>query len=126
MRLPFAVNRALRNPRYRLVRRPSPRSKIRSVTRCLALIAITQQVSCSGGGGGSTSSKADPAPALTVSVTPSSAQIPAGGTVQFIATVQNATNLAVNWQVNGLTGGNSTLGTIMLSGAGTATYMAPA
>jgi hypothetical protein len=120
--------RTLRIRRYRLISRASPRSKVRSMARWLALMAITQQVACSGGGGGGgpTNNNVDPAPALTVSVTPSSAQISAGGTVQFIATVQNATNLAVNWQVNGLTGGNSSVGTITPSGPGTAAYMAPA
>ncbi len=93
----------------------------------MALIAITQQLSCSGGGGGgSTSSNADPSPAVTVSVSPSSSQISAGGSVQFVAAVQNASNPAVNWQVNGLAGGNSAVGTITPSGAGTASYMAPA
>ena len=118
----------LRNRRYRLVRRPSPRSKIRAIARWLALIAITQQVSCSGGGGAGAPSNGGsdiPTP-VTVSISPSSAQIAAGASVDFIATVQNAANLAVSWQVNGLPGGNSTGGTITPSGAGTATYMAPA
>jgi hypothetical protein len=121
-------DRTLRKRRYPLIRVASPRSKVRNVARWLALIAIAQQVSCSGGGGGGgpTNNNVDPAPTLTVSVTPQSAQISAGGTVQFIATVQNATNLAVNWQVNGLAGGNSSVGTITPSGPGTAAYMAPA
>src|SRR5260370_114358 len=119
-------SRVPRNRRYGL-RRASPRSKIRAMARWMALIAITQQLSCSGGGGGgSTSSNADPSPAVTVSVSPSSSQIPAGGSVQFVAAVQNASNPAVNWQVNGLAGGNSAVGTITPSGAGTASYMAPA
>jgi hypothetical protein len=118
----------LRNRRYRLVRRPSPRSKMRAMARWLALIAITQQVSCSGGGGAGAPSNggSDTPTPVTVSISPSSAQIAAGASVDFIATVQNAANLAVSWQVNGLPGGNSTLGTMTPSGAGTATYMAPA
>jgi hypothetical protein len=117
-----------RNRRYRLVRRASPRSKIRAMARWLALIAITQQVSCSGGSGAGAPSNGGPdAPTpVTVSISPSSAQIAAGASVDFIATVQNATNLGVNWQVNGLAGGNSSVGTIAPSGAGTATYTAPA
>jgi hypothetical protein len=120
--------RMLRNRRYRLVRRPSPRSKIRAMARWLALIAITQQVSCSGGGGAGAPSNggSDTPTPVTISISPSSAQIAAGASVDFIATVQNAANLAVSWQVNGLAGGNSTVGTIVPSGAGTATYMAPA
>ena len=117
----------LRNRLYRLVRRPSQRSKIRAMARWLALIAITQQVSCSGGGGArAPSNTPDPSTAVTVSISPSSTQIAAGASVPFIATVQNATNLAVSWQVNGIPGGNSFVGTITASGAGTATYMAPA
>src|SRR5690242_8516958 len=117
----------LRKERYPLIHRRSCRSKIRAMARWLALVAISQQVSCSGGGGGgSPNSNVDPVPTVTVSVSPSSAEISAGGSIQFIATVQNAANLAVNWQVNGLAGGNSTVGTITSAGAGTATYMAPA
>src|ERR1700747_3154324 len=104
------ASRVPRNRRYGLVRRASALSKIRAMDRWLALIAITQQVSCSGGGG-STNSNTDPSPVITVSVSPGSSQISPGGNVQFVATVQNASNTAVNWQVNGLAGGNSSVGT---------------
>jgi hypothetical protein len=40
--------------------------------------------------------------------------------------VQNTSNPAVNWQVNGIAGGNSSVGTITASGAATASYTAPA
>lgn len=109
-----------------LVRRPSPRSKLRATARWLALIAITQQISCGGGGGTSTNSAFDPLPAAAVSISPQSAQISAGASVTFAATVQNATNPAVIWQVNGIPGGNSSVGTIVPSGAATASYIAPA
>src|SRR5439155_16038186 len=46
----------------------------------------------------------------------------AGGTQQFTATVRNTSNTAVTWQVNGVTGGNATVGTISSSGL----YTAPA
>ena len=98
------------------------------MARWLALIAITQQVSCSGGKGSGAPPNGHsdvPAP-VSVSISPATAQIVAGASVQFIATVQNVANLAVNWQVNGLSGGNSSVGTITPSGAGSATYMAPA
>ena len=42
-------------------------------------------------------------------------------TRQFTATVQNTTNTAVIWKVNGIAGGNSTVGTISTSGV----YKAP-
>jgi trimeric autotransporter adhesin len=60
----------------------------------------------------------------TVSVTsiPSSATLPTGGSQQFAATVTGATDTSVTWQVNGVTGGNSTVGTISALGS----YQAPA
>ena len=42
-------------------------------------------------------------------------------TQQFTATVQNTSNKSVTWKVNGVTGGNSTVGTISASGS----YRAP-
>jgi uncharacterized protein YjdB len=110
---------------YPLVRRRSPRSKLRATARWLALIAITQQISC-GGGGTPTNSNVDLPPVVTVSISPPSAQISAGTSVQFTATVQNASNPAVSWQLNGLPGGNSSVGTVTPSGAATASYTAPA
>jgi hypothetical protein len=40
---------------------------------------------------------------------------------QFTATVQNTANTSVTWKVNGIVGGNSTVGTISASGV----YRAP-
>ncbi len=42
-------------------------------------------------------------------------------TKQFTATVTNTSNTSVTWKVNGVTGGNSTFGTISTSGL----YKAP-
>ena len=126
MRAHSSSVRALATPlSYPLVRRPSPRSKLRATARWLALIAITQQISCAGGGGTSSNSNVDPSPAVTVSISPASAQITAGATVQLLVIVQNASNPAVNWQVNGIPGGNSSVGTITPAGADTASYTAP-
>jgi len=58
---------------------------------------------------------------VSVTVSPSSATVRVRKTKAFTATVQNATNNAVTWQVNGITGGNSTVGTISASG----NYKAP-
>jgi hypothetical protein len=44
-----------------------------------------------------------------------------GRTRAFTATVQNSTDQAVIWEVNGIVGGNSTIGTISSLG----TYLAP-
>lgn len=58
-----------------------------------------------------------------VSISPGSATVVAGsGTQSFAATVTNAANTSVNWQVNGIAGGNATLGTISAAGL----YTAPA
>lgn len=59
----------------------------------------------------------------TVSVIsiPSSATLPAGGSQQFAATVTGASNTSVTWEVNGVIGGNSTVGTISRLGS----YLAP-
>jgi len=58
--------------------------------------------------------------AITVSVTPSSATVRLRRTLQFSASVQGTTNQAVTWMVNGVTGGNSTVGTINSVGLYTA------
>ena len=94
------------------------------MARWLALIAITQQVAC--GGKTTTAPIADPAPVASVTISPSSAPLSVGGNVQFVVTVQNASNPAVTWEVNGIPGGNSTVGTITPAGAATASYLAPA
>jgi hypothetical protein len=61
------------------------------------------------------------APAVTISISPTSATIRVRQTRQFTATVQNATNTARTWKVNGIVGGNSTVGTISTTGV----YKAP-
>jgi len=63
-----------------------------------------------------------PPPPVSVSVAPTTASLQTGGSQAFTTTVANTTNTAVTWQVNGVVGGNSTVGTISSSGA----YTAPA
>jgi hypothetical protein len=65
---------------------------------------------------------------LQVSVAPTSASVPAGGAQTFIAMVSGAGTLptTVTWSVNGVTGGNSTIGTIVGSSNNSAIYTAPA
>jgi serine protease len=63
------------------------------------------------------------APAVLLAVCPGSGSVPAGtGTQAFTATVANSTDDAVTWEVNGVAGGNSTVGTINSTGV----YTAPA
>ena len=62
---------------------------------------------------------------VSVTISPASATVAAGGTQQFTATVENTSNTAVTWQVNGVTGGNATVGTISSSGLYTAPGAVP-
>jgi hypothetical protein len=60
--------------------------------------------------------------ATTVTVSPIAASIQVGATQQFTATVTNGTSQSVTWSVNGVAGGNSTVGLVTSSGL----YTAPA
>ncbi len=63
---------------------------------------------------------------VTVSTVPASASVQSGiGTQAFTATVRNTIDLAVIWQVNNVTGGNATVGTISTSGLYTAPTSVP-
>ena len=59
---------------------------------------------------------------VAIAISPTQAQMYLGGTQQFSATVAGAINNAVNWEVNGIAGGNSAVGTISSTGF----YAAPA
>jgi hypothetical protein len=59
---------------------------------------------------------------VTVTVAPASSSIRIKRTRQFTASVQGTGNQSVTWKVNGVAGGNATLGTISQAGL----YMAPA
>ncbi|MGO8734065.1 MAG: beta strand repeat-containing protein [Terriglobia bacterium] len=63
-------------------------------------------------------------PSLTVA--PSTAQLPVNGQQQFTAKVTGTSKTAVNWSVNGVAGGNATVGTISAAGLYTAPATAPA
>ena len=60
-----------------------------------------------------------------VTVAPTSIATPVGTTVQFGATVTGPANTAVTWSVNGVAGGNSTVGQISSSGLYTAPSALP-
>ncbi len=57
---------------------------------------------------------------------PTTVSVNASHTYQFVATVANTANTAVTWQVNSVTGGNSTNGTIASTGLYTAPASVPA
>jgi uncharacterized protein YjdB len=63
--------------------------------------------------------------AVAVSVSPPSASVQTGATQQFTATVTGSANTAVTWQVNNVTGGNATVGTITSAGLYTAPNAVP-
>jgi hypothetical protein len=71
-----------------------------------------------GGSGGTTTT-------VAVSVSPSSASLVVSQSLVFQATVTGSTNTAVTWQVNGVAGGNSTVGTITAGGSYTAPAQVP-
>lgn len=59
---------------------------------------------------------------IAVSVSPAATSVVVSQTIPFKATVTGTTNMAVNWEVAGVAGGNSTVGVIDASG----NYTAPA
>jgi hypothetical protein len=62
---------------------------------------------------------------IIVTVFPSATSVVLGQTVPFNATVTGTTNTAVTWEVAGLAGGNSTVGTITTGGLYTAPSVVP-
>jgi len=59
---------------------------------------------------------------VVVKISPASASAVLGATVNFQASVTGATNTAVTWSVNGVSGGNAQSGTVSATGQ----YLAPA
>ena len=90
-------------------------------TALLIAIAVAM-TGCSSGGSSSSSGTSGGSlpPSVTVSVSPASANVLLGNTQQFNATVTGSSNTTVTWAVNGVAGGNSTVGTITTGGLYTA------
>lgn len=63
-----------------------------------------------------------PVAPVTVSISPTSASVKLSQTQTFVATVTNTANTSVTWSVNGVAGGNATVGTVSATGV----YTAPA
>ncbi|HEY6349356.1 MAG TPA: hypothetical protein VI636_08120 [Candidatus Angelobacter sp.] len=80
------------------------------VTMLVGGLMVASLTSC--GGGGST----PPPPPPTVSVTPNAATVTLGGTQQFMAVLSTGAITTATWSVNGVQGGNSTVGTIDSTG----------
>ncbi|MEO5894134.1 MAG: hypothetical protein ABIS06_00355 [Vicinamibacterales bacterium] len=66
-----------------------------------------------------------PTAVVTVSVSPTGGSVRVKTTLQFTATVNNTSNTAVTWTVNGITGGNGSVGTITSTGLYRAPNTAP-
>jgi hypothetical protein len=84
---------------------PAPTTGFSSFSRSRARTLQTTAVTC-----------------IQVAVSSPTTTVNVGGTVQFTATVTGSQNTAVTWAVDGVNGGNSTVGTISGSGL----YTAPA
>jgi len=84
-------------------------------------------LSCCGTAGGSSSSKTPPPPpaTVTVNVSPATATVFLGNQQQMTASVSGTSNSTVTWSVDGVTGGNSTTGTITAGGLYTAPSILP-
>src|SRR5438874_650845 len=87
---------------------------MRTAVLLIPILAASLVLGSCGGG------SAPPPPPVSVTIMPASATVSPGTTRQFIATVTGTTNTAVTWQVNGTTGGNTTIGTINTNGLYTA------
>jgi serine protease len=64
-------------------------------------------------------------PRVRVQICPAATSVQAGGTQALTATVANTTDASVTWQVEGIAGGNATVGTISSSGVYTAPAQVP-
>ena len=87
----------------------------KAILAAFAAFAVLMMGACGGSGN-------NPPPPPLVAVSPATANVQEASTQQFSATVSNTSQTAVTWQVNGITGGNATVGTIDSTGL----YTAPA
>ncbi len=90
-----------------------------------AMLTISALAGCGGSGGGGNYQPSYAGVNPTVTVTPATANVPPGGRQQFVATVVNSLYDTVTWEVNGVVGGNSTVGTVDINGIYTAPLLTP-
>jgi hypothetical protein len=74
---------------------------------------------------GCSGAKSSTSSAVSISISPTKSSVTVGHTLPFQATVTGSTNTGVTWQVNGIMGGNATIGTISTAGAFTAPAQVP-
>ncbi len=89
---------------------------------CLLALALA---SCSSSTSSGQKQSPPPPDSVTVAVAPTTANIRAGSTLTFSATVTGSSNTSVTWSVNSVASGNATLGTIDSSGKFTAPASLP-
>lgn len=90
------------------------------VAVCVA--ALTLLTACGGGGHSTPAPQPQPQTQVAVAISPATVvTVAAKNTQQYTATVTGTTNTAVSWKVNGIAGGDETVGTVDVNGL----YMAP-
>ena len=97
------------------------RAKKSSHAKFTSIVVLAFAISLWSGCGGGMNVGASGATSNGVKITPSSSAVRAGDTMQFSATVTGNPSQAVAWSVNGVAGGNATVGTIDSNGM----YRAP-
>jgi hypothetical protein len=104
---------------------------MRRILPLLVLCAAVFQANCAGVTGGSsigtvgTPPPSPPQANVLVSVSPGTVTLRASAVEQFTATVTGSSNTSVMWQVNNVTGGAASTGTISTSGVYTAPRSVP-
>jgi hypothetical protein len=103
-----------------------PRSGVRKIAgdvfSLVALFGIAALMAC----GGSPPGFGTGPGVIVITIQPGSATLFLGQTQQFQAIVSGTSNTSVNWSVNGVAGGNTTVGSISIAGLYTAPSILPA
>lgn len=89
-------------------------------TGLLLCLVLAVTIAGCGGGNGSTTSSPPPPQIISITITPSSGFVPVTETLQLNANVSGTTNQNVAWAVNGISGGNASIGTVSTAGLFTA------
>ena len=101
----------------------------RAIVNYVASLALVGGITSCGGSppisSNAVSSSGAASNAVTIVINPTSAKVVVGQTEQFTAIVTGSSDTAVNWSVNGVAGGNQTLGTITQAGLYTAPQVLP-
>ena len=90
----------------------------RAILTAFAAMLVLALAACGNGGN-------NPPNNPSVTVSPATANVQEGTQQQFTATVSGTNDNAITWQVNGVTGGNTSVGTISASGLYTAPSVIP-